>query len=183
MSKYCPDVECDFWEDFPDGYSGKKSRKCPFCKEDWVTEKPPVNPRHQEVEEIFEDPIGDADDKFMKLVPKQITDNIEESYEVIEHPSVDSNSEKIHVVKDEESDTLTSFNIITTITTRNDTSGKTRTEPKSVIGAGAQPVEGGRKGSSDKTELNPTVGAEAQPIEGGRKGRYDKKETEMNHKR
>eukprot|EP00800_Vazella_pourtalesii_P017502 TRINITY_DN535_c0_g1_i2.p1 TRINITY_DN535_c0_g1~~TRINITY_DN535_c0_g1_i2.p1 ORF type:complete len:192 (-),score=29.86 TRINITY_DN535_c0_g1_i2:663-1238(-) len=137
-AKYCPDIECDFWEDFPNGYSGKKLRKCPFCLEELTAENNQVNPRQQEVEEIFEDPIGDADDKFMKLVPKQITDNIEESYEVIEHPSVDSNSEKIHVVKGEESDILTSFLKITTVSTRNDTSDKTKTESKPIIGAETQ---------------------------------------------
>ena len=39
MSKFCPDTECDFWEDFPDGLGGKKAKACPYCSQALVTEK------------------------------------------------------------------------------------------------------------------------------------------------
>ncbi|KAI6647030.1 E3 ubiquitin-protein ligase [Oopsacas minuta] len=53
MSKYCPDIQCDFWEDFPDGLPGKKLKRCPFCSEVLITEKPVIDP--QQEADIFED--------------------------------------------------------------------------------------------------------------------------------
>ena len=55
MSKYCPEFACEFWEDFPDGYTGKKSKKCPFCWKDFITGRQ-VNLRQQEVEENDSNP-------------------------------------------------------------------------------------------------------------------------------
>ena len=43
MAKYCPDPECEFWEDYPDGYRREKQTKCMFCHKEWVTEKPVFN--------------------------------------------------------------------------------------------------------------------------------------------
>ena len=43
MSKFCPDTQCDFWEDFPDGLGGKKAKICPYCFQKLLTEKPVQN--------------------------------------------------------------------------------------------------------------------------------------------
>ena len=40
MSKFCPDIQCEFWEDFPDGLAGKKLKVCPCCSEELLTERP-----------------------------------------------------------------------------------------------------------------------------------------------
>ena len=43
MSKFCPDTQCDFWEDFPDGFGGEKAKICPYCCQKLLTEKPVQN--------------------------------------------------------------------------------------------------------------------------------------------
>ena len=40
MSKFCPDIDCEFYEDFPDGLKSKKSKVCPSCLKLLVVEKP-----------------------------------------------------------------------------------------------------------------------------------------------
>ena len=40
MSKFCPEPQCEFWEDFPDGFPGKKAKICPYCSQILLTEKP-----------------------------------------------------------------------------------------------------------------------------------------------
>ena len=40
MSKFCPEPQCEFWEDFPDGFPGKKAKTCPYCSQILLTEKP-----------------------------------------------------------------------------------------------------------------------------------------------
>ena len=46
MSKFCPDTQCDFWEDFPDGLVGKRVKICPCCSQSLLTEKPLQNPEN-----------------------------------------------------------------------------------------------------------------------------------------
>ena len=72
MSKYCPEFACEFWEDFPDGYTGKKSKKCPFCRKDFITGRQ-VNLRQQEVEEHDSNPdiYKQSNDQRIKLIPCQ----------------------------------------------------------------------------------------------------------------
>ena len=174
MSKYCPEIECDFWDDFPDGLPGKKLKKCPFCQNDLITEKP-VNPRQQEVEEIFEDPIGEADDNIMEHVSKEITD----TYTIIEQPSLHSSSAKVQFLKNTESST--SFEEITTLTTR-DISDKNKSDSNPTIGAESQPSDGERNDVSDesKSNPNPTIGAESQPSDGERNDISDKSKSNPN---
>ena len=57
MSKYCPDPDCEFWEDFPDGYLKEKRTECMFCHKEWVTEKP-VPPIEPDSDDAFSDSDG-----------------------------------------------------------------------------------------------------------------------------
>ena len=43
MSKFCPDTQCEFWEDFPDGLAAKKAKTCPYCHQILLREKPLQN--------------------------------------------------------------------------------------------------------------------------------------------
>ena len=40
MSKFCPDISCEFYEDFPDGLKSKKSKACPSCLKLLIIAKP-----------------------------------------------------------------------------------------------------------------------------------------------
>ena len=40
MSKYCPDLNCDFYEAFPNGNMRMKASVCPFCGSPFIDEKP-----------------------------------------------------------------------------------------------------------------------------------------------
>ena len=148
MSKYCPEISCEFWDDFPDGLLGKKLKKCPFCQNDFITEKP-VNPRKQEVEEIFEDPIGEADDNILEHVSKEITD----TYPVIEQPSLHNSSAKFQSLKNIETET-------TTIPTRNN-ADKTKSDSNPTISAKPKPSDKEREEISDKSKI---VNSRSDPL-------------------
>ena len=40
MSKYCPDVNCVFWKDFPHGMVSDRARVCSFCTEELLSNDP-----------------------------------------------------------------------------------------------------------------------------------------------
>ena len=40
MSKFCPDISCEFYEDFPVGLKSKKSKACPSCLKLLIIAKP-----------------------------------------------------------------------------------------------------------------------------------------------
>ena len=178
MSKYCPDIECEFWENFPDGLPGKKLKTCPCCQNELITEKP-VNHKQQEVEEIFEDPIGEADDSIVRHVSKQIAENIAETYIFIEQPSLHENSEKLHIITNSELNIPNLLEETTTLTIRRDSSDRT-TSASSPAGVEAQPrnEEGQEISGKTITELKPTIGAEAQTSDKEREEISDKAKTE-----
>ena len=69
MSKFCPDTQCEFWEDFPDGLAAKKAKTCPYCHQILLREKSLQNPENfLQQKETFSHPSelpsslpGDAD--------------------------------------------------------------------------------------------------------------------------
>ena len=162
MSRYCPEIACEFWEEFPDGYTGKKSKICLFCRKDLITERP-VNPRQQKFEEILVDPIGEADENITECVSKEIADN----YTIIEQPSLHNSLAKVHFLKNTKSDIATSFEETTTITT-GDNSDKNTSDPNPIITAKEQPSDGKGDDISDTTKSNPNpiIVAKAQPSDG-----------------
>ena len=40
MSKFCPDIHCEFFDDFEDGIKGKNAKLCPCCRSEFVMQKP-----------------------------------------------------------------------------------------------------------------------------------------------
>ena len=40
MSKFCPDTQCGFFDDFEDGIKGKNAKLCPCCHSELVMQKP-----------------------------------------------------------------------------------------------------------------------------------------------
>ena len=101
MSKYCPDIKCDFWDDYPEGIS--KGKFCPDCRENMTVINPKQNdenpPHHDtncersgvsegqkeenEVSNLFFQTIGHHETKITMNLAKE------------RHKTPSSNQEKI----------------------------------------------------------------------------------------
>ena len=64
MSKYCPSITCDFWNDCPKGIELEKAKYCSYCKSSLISNKPNVEKISQAPDSI--DDLPDISDEQIK---------------------------------------------------------------------------------------------------------------------
>ena len=74
MSKYCPDILCDFWEENPKGTKSEKANFCSCCTKPLISNNPKFKKNIHEPDNIDDLP-GASDDQIESkiLIPQQIS--------------------------------------------------------------------------------------------------------------